>query len=106
MTVYHYVIVRPNLPTGVLAAQVIHAAGESAEERVQNGTHAVALVAKSPGHLGEIESKLIRLDIPHRAIREPDPPWNNELMAIGIRPMVQTSKLRRITRGLRLVGAT
>lgn len=79
-------IVRADLPAGVMVAQTIHAAGESSNGDIPQGTYAIALAAKDELHLHRIEKKLIKLDIPHVAIREPDAPWNGALMAIGLYP--------------------
>jgi hypothetical protein len=100
---HHYVIARRDLPVGVLAAQIIHAAGESSPGDLPTGTIAVALGAKSESHLGFIEAKLRRSSIPHRAIREPDAPWNGALMAIGIHPVEDREPLRKVTSGLPLI---
>lgn len=100
-TLHHYVIVRRDLPLGVIAAQVIHAAGESSD-RVPSGTYAVALAARDEPHLETLEKKLIRLDIPHKAIREPD--RQDELMAIGIEPVRDRRALRRVVQKLPLLG--
>lgn len=104
MTLHHFVIVRDDLPRGVLAAQVIHAAGESTDGPVPSGTHAVALAAPSEEALERIEQRLIEHDVPHTSIREPDAPWNGALMAIGIRPMPQSNpNLRRAVKRLPLL---
>jgi peptidyl-tRNA hydrolase len=81
----HYCIVRKDLPRGVIAAQLIHAAGESSPGDLPEGTIAVALEA-SPQKLHQLEERLTHDNIPHKAIREPDAPWNGELMAIGVHP--------------------
>lgn len=103
MTMHHYVIVRDDLPRGVLAAQLIHAAGESSGE-VPSGTRAVCLTVPDEESLARIEERLARRDVPYVAIREPDAPWNNALMAIGIVPMVRNSNLRRAVSRLKLLG--
>lgn len=98
----HYCIVRDDLPRGVLAAQLIHAAGESgAGER---GLYAVALAVRGEAELRLVEDKLRFLEIAHRAIREPDPPWNGQLMAIGVVPMARDDRrLRRVLQRLPLL---
>lgn len=97
----HYVIVRADLPLGTLVAQVIHAAGESVVSPVAPNTHAVALAADDETHLASIERRLIELGLDHRAIREPD--RDNELMAIGIPPLVDRTLIRPVTKQLRLL---
>ena len=47
----------------------------------------MALAAKDEAELLKLEYKLNMADSPHRAVREPDPPWDGELMAIGISPI-------------------
>lgn len=71
------------------AAQLVHAAGESFRDPPIRGSpiYAVALAARDEVDLLRLEQKLIRADIAHHAVREPDPPFNGELMAIGIRPI-------------------
>jgi hypothetical protein len=104
MLLHHYVIVREDLPLGTLAAQMIHAAGESVSDPVPKGTHAVALMARSEQDLERIERGLQDNDVPHVAVREPDEPWCGALMAIGIRPMPATNpNLRRAVKRLPLL---
>jgi hypothetical protein len=78
--------VRADLPFGVMAAQLIHAAGESSPGDLSSGTYAIALAAESEIQLLSIEKRLISKNIQHVAIREPDAPWGGQLMAIGIAP--------------------
>lgn len=105
----HYCIVREDLPRGVLAAQLIHAAGESAAageralEAVPMHTIAVALAARDEAQLHDLEAELRRLAIAHRAIREPDPPWHGALMAIGLAPVADRGRVRPVTGGLSLL---
>lgn len=91
----HYCIVRADLPRGVLAAQLIHAAGESSPGGLPKGTRAVALCARDELDLARIERRLQELGIDHRAIREPDSPWDGALMAIGLTPVLDRTTLRR-----------
>lgn len=99
----HYCIVRADLPRGVLAAQLIHAAGESSPGGLPKGTRAVALAACDELDLVRIERRLQQLGIDHRAIREPDPPWDSALMAIGLVPVHDRTTLRRALRRLPLL---
>lgn len=104
MTLHHYVIVRNDLPRGVMVAQVVHAAGESVDGPVPPGTHAVALAAPDEPTLARVEDRLVEHGIPHHAVREPDSPWEGALMAIGIEPMVANNpNLRRVVKRLRLL---
>jgi hypothetical protein len=99
----HYCIIRRDLPLGDFAAQLIHAAGESAGGDLPNNTFAVALAARDEAHLEFIEAKLRRLSIPHTAIREPDFPWCGALMAIGLAPTADRSTTKKVTKGLQLI---
>ena len=83
---YHYCIVRTDVPIGTICAQLLHAAGESSPGNLPPGTHAVALAAHSELLLLALEKKLIAKGIPHAAIREVDEPFCGQLMAIGIFP--------------------
>ena len=67
-------IVRSDLPRGLQAAQIVHAAGESARERVDEGTHAVVLVAQDEAALEAVRKRLVLACVPHVAIVEPDAP--------------------------------
>lgn len=86
---------------GTLAAQLVHAAGETGP--VEPGTHAVVLSAKDEKHLLRIEHQLSRHQIKHHSIREPDSPWNGELMAIGLYPTSDRGSVKPITKKLRLL---
>lgn len=69
----------------MLAAQVTHAAGESAGCPTSPGTYAVVLQAPQD-RLEALERLLEAQGVPFRAIRESDPPYSGELMAIGLQP--------------------
>lgn len=94
---------RRDLPVGFLAAQVVHAAGESSPGDLPCGTIAVVLVA-SPEELEALERRLAREGIAHVAIREPDAPWNGMLTAIGIAPVTDRTRIRALTSSLPLLG--
>jgi hypothetical protein len=91
------------LPRGVLAAQTIHAAGETASPLPPGGTHAIALAAKNEQHLLKIARKLQKRSVPHKIIREPDKPWLNQAMAIGLYPIKDRKQLRRALSNLPLL---
>jgi len=102
---HHYVVVRDDLPRGVLAAQVVHAAGESARlvAALPAGTHAVVLAASGEG-LGALELALAAAGVAHAAVREPDAPYCGQLLAIGIAPAPRAA-LRRYVGRLPLLAA-
>ena len=79
-----------------MAAQLVHAAGESSPGNLPNGTHAIVLSARDEQELLMIEQQLLGAQIPHHSIREPDEPWKNSLMAIGIVPTADRKSIRSI----------
>jgi hypothetical protein len=78
--------VRRDLPLGLLAAQVVHAAGESSPGEVPHSTHAVVLAVDGEPQLRAVASRLSGAGIAHTLIEEPDAPWCGAAMAIGIAP--------------------
>lgn len=84
--VCHYVVVRADLPRGIQAAQIIHASGESSPGGLEQGTYAVALVARNEVHLRELAVTLAHKGVRFVSIFEPDAPYGGALMAIGIVP--------------------
>ena len=95
-------VVRRDLPPGVAAAQLIHAAGESAFTPVKSGTYAVALTANA-AELVQLCASLCAADVRHAAVCEPDQPHNGALLAVGIAPAPK-SEVRRYVAQLPLVG--
>lgn len=107
----HYIIVRRDLPLGVIAAQTTHAAGESFAAYVErwksrpvSPTYAVVLEAASSRQLRKLEGQLKAHGVQHKAIREPDAPWNGALMAIGLWP-VDRVLVRHLLKHYRLLGS-
>lgn len=76
---------RSDLPVGLQAANLVHAAGESSPGGLASGTYAVALHATAL-QLVALAVRLRAADIAHTCIFEPDEPWNGALMAIGLAP--------------------
>lgn len=100
---YHYVVIRKDLPVGVALAQCVHAAGESAANlEVPPNTHAVVLSVENEAELLRLESKLLANGISIFAIREPDEPWSGALMAIGLPPQPRTKSLKKLFSNLKL----
>jgi hypothetical protein len=93
----HYVILRRDLPTGLMVANTVHAAGESAG--VPKGTFAVALATVDQAELEQVLAKLEALEVPHSAIREEQ----GELVAIGVEPLQDRSVIRKAVSSLPLV---
>lgn len=90
----HYVVVRTNLPPGVLAAQLVHAAGESSDGTLKEGTFAIVLGVSNEDALIRVRARLSLAGVDHVAVHEPDAPYRGALMAIGVRPALK-SQLRR-----------
>lgn len=90
----HYVVVRADLPRGVQAAQIIHAAGESSPGNLSSGTNAVCLVVPDELTLERVANRLREKGVQLVRIEEPDSPWNGALMAIGLVP-VRKEDVRR-----------
>jgi peptidyl-tRNA hydrolase len=100
----HYVIVRADLPTGFLAAQVVHAAGESSPGNLDSGTNAVVLSVPDEAALLGIERRLQKEGVRHVAIREPDAPYLGALTAIGLVPLADKRRVKPILSSLPLLG--
>jgi hypothetical protein len=83
---FHYVVVRSDLPRGIQAANIIHAAGESSPGNLHSGTHAVCLTVPSEEALREVADRLGAAQIPFVSIVEVDAPYTKQLMAIGCVP--------------------
>lgn len=99
---YHYVVVRADLPRGMQCAQIIHAAGESSPGNLPSGTHAVCLVVPGEKELWALEQMLRRARVKFSAIIENDSPYTAQLMAIGCAP-VGKEVLRRFLSSLPLL---
>ena len=76
-----------------MAAQVVHAAGESASawtrqtgNALPEGTYAVVLEVDDEAALLEVEAHLSARGASFVAVREPDAPHSGALMAIGLFP--------------------
>lgn len=79
-------IVRADLPRGIQAANIVHAAGESVTHRMPIGTHAVVLTVPNEGALLAVAAKLTEAGVPHALVNEPDAPYGGALMSIGVEP--------------------
>jgi hypothetical protein len=90
------VIVRADLPRGVQAAQLVHAAGESSPGGLPEGTLAVVLSAQDEAQLARVHRALVEAGIPIKPVIEPDDPWDGALMAIGVHPVQDRRPVRRI----------
>lgn len=92
MGIVHYIFVRRDLPIGVLAAMVTHAAGESGalfqdESGRFRGATAVVFEAKTQADLKKVEAFLYEADVPAVSIVETSKPYSGQLMSIGVVPL-------------------
>lgn len=90
----HYCITRADLPAGLQAAQLIHAAGESSPGNLPPHTYAIALTCANEAELQALSQRLFLAGIKHKRIIESDAPWTGQLMALGI-PPGKRSELKR-----------
>jgi hypothetical protein len=91
------VIVRADLPRGVQAAMLVHAAGESSPGGLPPDTHAVVLAARDELHIALIAEALEKRGVRLTRVHEPDPPWNGALMALGIEPARKEDVRRHVS---------
>lgn len=86
----HFVIVRADLPIGIIAANIAHAAGESSPGDIQQGTHAIVLAVPNETALKALLARLTLSGLAWSAVYEPDPPYFGQLMAIGLAPVLRS----------------
>lgn len=87
-----------------MAAQIVHAAGESVSEEIPPGTNAVVLQVKDQTDLILTARKLQKAGIPHVLVQEVDPPYSGQSTAIGITPLSDRKRVRKIIGKLTLLG--
>lgn len=75
-------IVRPDLPRGLQAAQIVHAAGESSGS-VPPGTYAIVLAC---AELRALSAQLTERGVKHTLIVENSGDFAGEATAIGVKP--------------------
>lgn len=89
----HYIIVRRDLPLGVVTAMVTHAAGESAAlyqdayDGRFRGARAVVLEAKNEDNLYRIKDQLQKHGIQYVEVVESSSVYNGQMLAIGLVPI-------------------
>jgi hypothetical protein len=64
------------------------------------------LAVSNEAQLQQLADKLTRFGVPHVEIREPDPPYYNQLMTLGLPPTRDRSGLRRFLGKLPLLGTS
>lgn len=90
-------IVREDLPKGLQAAQIVHAAGESSPGCLPEGTYAVVLAVPDEDTLMAVAARLLRERVPFTPVFEPDLPYKGALMAIGVRPARKEALKRHLS---------
>lgn len=77
-----------------MAAQIVHAAGESSPGNLARDTYAIVLAVPDEAALAHEAERLKKHGVAHVTIREPDAPFNDALMSIGVVP-ARREDLRR-----------
>jgi hypothetical protein len=65
---------------------LVHAAGESSPGNLPRDTYAVVLAVKDEAALARVEETLKEHGVQFVPVHEPDPPYFNQLMSIGVVP--------------------
>lgn len=93
---------RVDLPRGVSAAMVVHAAGESGP--APPGTYAVVLAApeSGPQDLESTSARLTLAGVAHARVVEVEGPYAGQLLALGIPPQPREC-LRRVLSSIPLL---
>lgn len=86
-----------------MAAQIVHAAGESISSAHPPHTHVVVLAVENEAQLLSIAKRLDAAGIEHKVIREVDEPYTGQHTAIGVFPVTDRSAVRKITSSLPLL---
>ena len=71
---------------GILAAMLVHAAGESSPGNLSEETHAIVLSVPNEEALQHVAARLEKAGIRFVPIHEPDAPFFGALMALGVSP--------------------
>lgn len=95
-------VVRSDIPRGIQAANIVHAAGESSPGNLPPGVHAVCLTVPNEHALLEVADKLGAAGVRFVSIVETDAPYTDSLMAIGCAPAAK-EVLRRCLSALPLL---
>ena len=88
---------RTDLPIGVIAAQIAHAAGESSPGDLKEGTHAIVLGVPSEEALRAALASATLRGMRATPINEPDAPYCGQLMSIGFAPVPRSVGRRALS---------
>lgn len=101
---YHYILVRKDIPIETQMVSIAHGAGESIKVApIPSTTICVLLYVDNEKQLLEYEKLIIAKGFDYVVIREPDEPWNNQAMSIGLTPSIKRNQLRKLFYHLELV---
>lgn len=90
-------VIRADLPRGIQAANLVHAAGESSPGNLAEGTLAVVLVTPNEAALYALACRLEAAVVRFVRVVEPDAPFNGALMAIGLVPVMREEVRRHVS---------
>ncbi len=93
----HYVVTRTDLPIGFMAAQIVHAAGETAGGPIPPETNAIVLAVADEASLRALSTRLTARGVEHHLVLEPDAPWNGQATALGIAPAPRDCMRRHLS---------
>ncbi len=101
---FHYIIVRKDIPIGAQLAQACHAAGESPGPKPEPGCTVVVLHAENEKHLNHICWQLTGAGLDYGEVVEcpDDEEWPDQLMAIGLAPTTDRAAVKRVLSSLPL----
>ncbi len=94
-----YILIRKDLGChGFAAAQIGHAAGESAIKFGLPPHTWIAIIAvPTEGALRDISRKMTERGIEHVLIEEPDAPWHGQATAIGVKATKNHMPIKKLT---------
>lgn len=95
-------IVRRDLSLGILAANLVHAAGESSPGDLPDGTYAVVLGVPDEQALRAVCARLRLAQVQYRRVVETEGPHAGQLMALGLVPR-RKEDVRRFVSSLPLL---
>ena len=98
-----YIVVRADLPIGMIAAQVAHAAG-AGSERHPPDVHVIVLAVANEEELRLISQRLLDSEIAQTLVVESDAPYTEQAMSLGCELVCDREPLRRILSSLPLLG--
>jgi hypothetical protein len=89
---------------GVQLAQAGHAFGETAGGPLRDDTSVVCLGLPSEAALRHLSKRFTEAGIEHKLIVEVDAPYAGQAMAIGCKPVLDRTAIRKLTSNLPLAG--